>query len=157
MELGHLLHSALTRPSSANARHLKSRRPYVPAAIHLIIFYDNSNIRAVQWADYQWNTKWTDSPTRLCIFTPNTNTHPLGLTLLRSAWVRLNRLRTGVGHFCSCLYKWGTASSAACECGAEEQTIDHVVQSIDLPMDYIGLMMLDDETIEWLLNTCTKI
>jgi len=35
------------------------------------------------------------------------------------AWVRLNRLRT-------CLCKWGMASSAACEYGAE-QTVDHVV------------------------------
>jgi len=32
----------------------------------------------------------------------------------------------GVGRFRSCLYKWGMASSAACECGAE-QTVDHVV------------------------------
>jgi len=32
MEPGHLLHSALTRPSSANARRLKSRHPFVPAA-----------------------------------------------------------------------------------------------------------------------------
>jgi len=34
---------------------------------------------------------------------------------------------TDVGRFCSCLCKWGMAPSAACECGAEEQTIDHVV------------------------------
>jgi len=54
-----------------------------------------------------------------------------------TAWVRLNRLRTGVGRFHSCLYKW-SMSSAACECGAEEETVDHVssnVQSIDLLMD----------------------
>ena len=53
----------------------------------------------------------------------------------KRAWVRLNRLRTGVGRFRSCLYKWGMAS-AACECGAEGQNVDHVVlQCIDLPMD----------------------
>ena len=49
------------------------------------------------------------------------------MTLPRTAWVRHNRLRTGVGRFRSCLYKWGMASSAACECGTEEQTADHVV------------------------------
>jgi len=32
MEPGHLLHSALTRPSSADARRLKLRHPFVPAA-----------------------------------------------------------------------------------------------------------------------------
>ena len=53
---------------------------------------------------------------------------------LRTTWVRLNCLRTGAGRFHSCLYKWSMTSSAVCECGAEEQTIDHVVhnvQSID--------------------------
>jgi len=38
MEPGHLLHSALTRPSSGNGRHLKSRHPFIPAAQQLIIF-----------------------------------------------------------------------------------------------------------------------
>jgi len=49
------------------------------------------------------------------------------MTLQRRAWARLNRLRTGVGRFRSCLYKWGMTSSAAYECGAEEQTVDPVV------------------------------
>jgi len=48
------------------------------------------------------------------------------MTLRRRAWVRLNRLRTGVGRFRSCLYNWGITSSSAWECGAEEQTSDHV-------------------------------
>ena len=52
MEPGHLLHSALTRPSSADARRLKSRRPFVPATQHLISSSDN-NTRAAQWADQQ--------------------------------------------------------------------------------------------------------
>jgi len=76
MEPGHLLHSALTRPSNANARCLKSRHPFTPAAQHLISFSDNSNIRATQWANYQWNAEWTDSPTRLRIFIPDTANHP---------------------------------------------------------------------------------
>jgi len=40
--------------------------------------------------------------------------------------------------FRSCLYKWGMASSAACECGAE-QTVDHVVLHCPIhrpPTDY---------------------
>ena len=64
-------------------------------------------------------------PHRLRTLIPDTGTHH-GMTLPRRARVRLNRLRTGVGRFHSCLYKWGMASYAACECGAE-QTVDHVV------------------------------
>ena len=41
---------------------------------------------------------------------------------------RLTTFRTNVGRFRSCLYKWGMASSAACECGAEEQTVDRIVR-----------------------------
>jgi len=82
------------------------------------------------------------------------------MTLPRRAWVRLNRLRTSVGRFRSCLYKWGMASSAACECGAEEQTSDHVVLQclIHRPLHGLhGLRVLDDVTTEWLLNTCPEI
>jgi len=158
MEPGHLLHSALTRPSSANARRLKSRHPFVPAAQHLISSSDN--IRAAQWADHQWNAGWADSPTRLRIFIPDTGTHPPGMTLPRRAWVRLNRLRTGVGRFRSCFYKWGMASSPACECDAEEQTVDNVVLQCPIhrsPHGLYGLTVLDDETIDWLLNICPEI
>ena len=82
------------------------------------------------------------------------------MNLPRRAWVRLNRIRTGVGRFRSCLYKWGMASSAACECGAEEQTVDHVVLQCPIhrpPHGLHGLTVLDVETTEWLLNTCPEI
>jgi len=74
MEPGHLLHSALTRPSSANARCLKSRHPFVPAAQQLASSSDNNNICAPQWPDHLWNAEWADNPTRLRIFIPDTGT-----------------------------------------------------------------------------------
>jgi len=46
------------------------------------------------------------------------------------------------------------ASSADCECGAE-QTVDHVVLQSPIhrpPHGLHGLTILDDETIGWLLN-----
>jgi len=61
MEPEHLLHSELTRPSSADALHLKLRHPFVPAAWQLIRFSDNSCIHAAQWADHQWKTEWADN------------------------------------------------------------------------------------------------
>jgi len=84
----------------------------------------------------------------------------LGMTLPRRPWVLLNRPRPGVGRFHSDLYKWGMPSSAACECGAEEQTVDHVVLQCPIhrpPHGLHGLTVLDNETIKWLLNTCPKI
>jgi len=87
MELRHLLDSALTRPSSADARLLKSIHPFVPAAQHLISSFDNNKIRAA-WRtveDHQWNAEWLDNPTRLRIFIPDTGTHTHGVTLPRTA------------------------------------------------------------------------
>ena len=111
MEPGDLLHSTLTRPSGATARRLISRHPFVPAAQQLISSSDNSNIRVARWADHQWNAEWLlDNRTRLRIFIPDTGTPTPGAPRPRRAWVRLNRLRTGVGIFRSCLYKWGTGS-----------------------------------------------
>jgi len=89
MEPRHLLHSALTRPPSANSRRLKSRHPFVLAAQQLISLSDYINTRAMQWEDHQWNAEWTDNPTRLRIFIPDTAPTPPGVTLPRTAWVRL--------------------------------------------------------------------
>jgi len=127
---------------------------------HQFTWQQQHRLRVAQWADHQRKAEWTDNPTRLRIFIPDTGTHPPGMALPRRAWVRLNRLRTGVGRFCSYLYKWGMASSAACECGAEEQTVDHVAFQCPIhrpPHGLHGLTVLDDETIEWLLNICPEI
>ena len=51
-----------------------------------------------------------------------------------------------VGRFRSYPHKWGMASSAACECGAEEQTVDHVVLQSPIhrrPHGLHGLTVLD--------------
>jgi len=82
------------------------------------------------------------------------------MTLPRRALVPLNRLRTGVARFRCSLYKWGMAFCTACECGAEEQNVDHVALQCPIhryPHGLHGLTVLDDETIEWLLITCPEI
>jgi len=156
-EPGHLLHSALTecQPGS-NARRFKSRHPFVLAA-QLISSSDNNNGCAAPWTVHQRKAEWLDNLTRLRISIYDTGTHPPGMTLPRTAWVLLC---TGVGRFRSCLPKWGMASIAACECCAEEQTVNHVHLQCPIhrpPHGLHGLTVLDDKTNEWLLNTCPEI
>ena len=67
------------------------------------------------------------SASRLCSFIPDAGSHPLGLALLRPAWMRLNHLQTSVGHFHSSMHKWGMVPSAICECGVEDQTADLII------------------------------
>ena len=80
----------------------------IALAAQLICSTDN-NIHAALWVDRQWNAEWLDNATRLRTCIPDTGTHPSGMT------------------FRSSLRKWDMAWSAVCECGAEEQTVGHVV------------------------------
>jgi len=77
-------------------------------------------------------------PTRLRTFISDTGTHPLGMILPRRAWVRLNRLRTGVGRFPSCLYKWVWPSLRPVSVAQKNKPSTRLssnVYSIDLLMD----------------------
>jgi len=50
--------------------------------------------------------------------------------------------------------------SAACECTAEDPSVDHVALECPIYRPLHGLHDLtvpDDETIEWLLNTCDLV
>ena len=58
------------------------------------------------------------------------------------------------------LVQMGYGLHCGCECDAEEQTVDHVVFQCPIhrpPHGLHGLTVLDDETIDWLLNTCPEI
>jgi len=157
MEPGHLLHSVLICPLSANAWRLKSRHPFVPATHEFIISSDN-NIHMRTLDRSLMECGMVGQPHKTPHFHPR-HWHLPGITLLSTVWVQRNCHRTSVKCFFSYLYKWGMACSAACECG-KEQTIDHVIFQYPIhipPHGLHGLMVLDDETSEWLLNTCPNI
>ena len=86
------------------------------------------------------------------VYIPWVSTRPIGMSLTRTAWVKLNRLRTGVGRFGLSMHKWGLASLAKCECGGSEQTADHIILTCPIhraPRGIMGLTVLDDETRCW--------
>ena len=89
-------------------------------------------------------------------FVPGTGARPVGMGLPRAAWVKLNRLWTGVGRFHLSMHKWGLAPSPNCECGASEQTAYHILTACPIhraPHGARGLTVLDDETRYYLNNT----
>ena len=82
------------------------------------------------------------------------------MSLPRKAWVKLNPLQTGAGRFHSSMHKWGIAPSSNCECGAAEQTADHVLTVCPIhraPHGARGLTVLDDETRYWLNTIAASI
>ena len=56
------------------------------------------------------------------------------------------------------MQRWSLADSAQCECGDPQQAVDHVLTSCPKPPNGdVGLMNLDDETLEWLATTELRI
>ena len=119
---GHLLHDRLTSHPYEGHRQLKSRHPIVPAAQELLRDASELGTSAARWADHSWSIGWRVGTSRLHSFFDDLDALLPEMRLPRPAWVRLNRLRTRVDLFRSLMHKWGMASTAPCECGAEEQT-----------------------------------
>ena len=89
-----------------------------------------------------------------------TGARPVGMGLPRVLWVKLNRLWTGVGRFHLSMHKWGLDPSPNCECGASEQTTDHVLTACPIhraPHEAQGLTVLNDEIRCWRNNTTAGI
>ena len=50
-----------------------------------------------------------------------------GSDIPRQAWVKLNRLCAGIGRFNADMWRLGLSKSAACDCGADQQTANHII------------------------------
>ena len=149
----HILYGLLRWSSDTCQLRLRSRRPFVPAARNLLDNLARLGIPASEWTSHKWKTKYCENASRLRAFVPETGARPVGMGVSRAAWVNLNRLQTGVGRFHSSMHKWGLAPSPNCECGAFEQTADHVLTACLIhraPHGVRGLTVLDDETRCWL-------
>ena len=136
--LGHLLHSALTSPPRANARCLESRQSFVPAE-------QQSSVRLMTTTEVRRSGRITDrmrsfwTTLRDSVLSPPT----LAPTLLE--WLcqgqrgsGFNHLRTGVGHFRSCLHKWVRPLLKFVSVAQKNKLstmLSSNVQSIDFPVD----------------------
>ena len=123
----HILYSLLGGSLDTRQVRLRSRRPFAPGARNLLDNHARRGIRASEWTNHKWNAGYCENVSRLRAFVSRTCARPVGMGLHRAAWVKLNRLRTGVGRFHLSMHKWGLAPSPNCECGASEQTADHVL------------------------------
>ena len=156
----HILYGILSGPSDTHQVRLRSRRPFVPGARNLMDNLARFGIRASEWKNHKWKTKYCENASRLSAFVPETGARPVGMGLPRAAWVKLNRLRTDVGRFYSSMHKWGLAPSPNCKCDASKQTADHVLTACPIhwaPHGSRGLTVLDDETRCWLNNITASI
>ena len=145
----HILHGLLSGSSDTGQVRLRSRRPFVPVARNLLDNLARLGIRAFEWTNHKWKTEYCENASSLRAFVPGIGARLVGMGLPRAAWVKLNCLRTGVGRFHSSMHKWDLAPSPNCECGASEQTADHVLTACPVhraPHGARGLTVVDEET-----------
>ncbi|KAL1454475.1 hypothetical protein WDU94_010720 [Cyamophila willieti] len=100
-------------------KRLPSRNPPLVKAISLY----SENFNPTQ----AWKDTWERNCPALYKDLPCIDTTPPGFEAKRKVWVTLNRIRTNTGKCAYSLHQWGKVESAACDCGAEEQTILHIV------------------------------
>lgn len=126
---------------------LISRKPTLKTALELTTSTFDIN-RA-------WISQWTDSNTTglVCIQNP---TIPLsGFNLPRHLWSRLNRVRVNCGVCADILYKWSWLPSPACDCGADEQTLRHIVNACPIrayPGNLEDFLDLTPDALNWITN-----
>ena len=160
LDSDHILYGLLSGSSDTRQVRLRSRRPFVPAARNLLDNLARFDIRASEWTNHKWNAEYCENASRLRVFVPRTGARPVEMGLPRAAWVKLDSLRTGVGRLHSSMHKWSLALSPNCECGASEQTADHILTACPIhraPHGARGLTILDDEIRCWLNNTTANI
>ena len=145
----HILYGLLSGSSDTRQTRLRFRRPFVSAARILLDNLARLGISASECTNHKLKTEFCENASRLRTFVPGAGARPVGMGLPRAAWVKLNRLRTGVGQFHSFMHKWGLGSSPNCECVTSEQTADHVLTACPIyPAQHgaRGLTVLDDKT-----------
>ena len=156
----HILYSFLSGSSDTRQVRLRSRRPFAPDARNRLDNLTRLGICASEWTNHKWKTEYCENASRLHAFVPETGARPVWMGLPQEAWVKINRLRTGIGRFHSSRHKWVLAPSPNCECGASEQTADHVLTSCPIHQaahGARGLTVLDDKIRCWLNDITASI
>ena len=139
-------HSAFTCPPGGNVCRL--RHPLELAEHQFISSSDNNNNNnnrnAALSADHRWNGEWLENATKIRTFLPDIGTHLPGMTLPRTAWVRLNPLLP-------------LRLVSAAQKNRPLTMLSFTVPPIELLYGVHGLMVVDDKTVEWLLDTCPEV
>ena len=108
------------------------------------------------WIAATWKQEWDASgSTRVHRHVSDPGEGVKGEYLSRKHWTTLNRLRTGVGRYKASMKQWGLADSYAGECGEQEQTADHIINSCPLhrPPSETSLYEIGSLTRSWLPQT----
>ena len=151
----HILYGLLSGSSDTRQVRLRSRRPFVSAARNLLPDLAFALLNGQITNGTRSTAKMLPGSVLLC---PGLVPGLLGWACPEQ--LGLSSTVCGLGRFHSSMHKWSLAPSPNCECGASEQTANHVLTACPIhrtPHGARGLTVLDDETRCWLNNTTASI
>ena len=95
----HILYGLLSGSSDTRQVRLRSRRPFVPGARNLLDNLARLSIHASEWTNHKWKVKYCKNASRHenAAFVPGISARPVGMSLSRAAWVKLNRYALVLG------------------------------------------------------------
>ena len=139
----HALHNIVTASTQGRKR-LQSRHPFSEHAKQPTSDAHWKTNGA--WAEGTWEPRWNTTGCRLRTFIQTPSNEPIG----RYSLVRLNRIRTGYVRFNANMNQMGLSPSASCECGATDQTAQHIASECPLHRCKGDLVVLDTAARNWL-------
>ena len=77
----HILYGHLSGSSDTGQVRLRSRRSFVPGARNLLDNLARFGIRASEWTNHKWKTKYCENVSRLRVFAPETGARLAGMGL----------------------------------------------------------------------------
>ena len=131
MDPDHLLHNTITREETQPR--LKSRRPFTTSGKDLLSTTLPNEIKA-HWIASMWSVEWQPSTSRLREYIISPSRSSPESDLPRQAWVKLSRLRTGVGRFNADMWRWGISKSPAST--AEQISRQQMISSRIAPITF---------------------
>ena len=156
MDPDHLLHHTITREETQPR--VKSRCPFAKSGKDLLSVTLPNKTKA-HWIARMWSMEWQPHPPADCV---NISPHHPGSDLPRQAWVKLNRLCTGVGSSSADMWRWDLSKSPVCNCRADQHTTNYIIMECPLyrpPKGLCGLIDVDADaaTREWLQSKFPEI
>lgn len=124
---------------------LKSRKP----------FWSNFLTNMNRSDKEMWQSEWNVSNFFNKDLISDPSIRVPGFDLPRRIWSVLNRIRTGHGRCNSMLFRWNSVESPSCECGENEETIEHLINSCPIYKFQDGFEAIHKVTnafLKWVVN-----
>ena len=129
----------------------------MPAALELLNDPALLGIDIARWAKYRWSMDEQENASRLHTIIKDVSPRQPGFNFPRLAWVKLSRLRTGVGLFCLETCKWMGMASASVAQRSRQLNTNNILPHLSPSKGSHALSDIDKSLMTWLIEICPAV